>query len=391
MSVWKQIAFSLVILAAAAVAWLVFFPGANDLLARWGVDWTLAAKEEAQPVGGDGKRQAGRDGPQAAYVVTAPVAMATINDRLQAIGTGRARASVTVNPFTSGRLTEITVEPGTQVKAGDVIARLDSNAEEIVLDRARIARDDAQSKLERMKTLRTSNTATAVQLADVEVVLRNAELALRDAELALDRRSIEAPISGIVGILPVEAGNYVTSQTAIATIDDRSTILVDFWVPERYATAVKVGAPLIASPIARPSVVIDGTVNAVDNRLDEASRTLLVRAGLPNPDDTLRAGMSFQVSMRFPGDQYPSVSPLAIQWGSDGAFIWAIEDGKAKRMPVRIVQRNSESVLVEAPIGDGDVIVTEGVQNVREGSEVLIAQRRAPSTQAESLPALTGG
>ncbi len=389
MSVWKQIAFSVVLLVAAAVAWAKFFPGADKVLARWGMDWAIAATENtAKPAGGNGGRQGSGQAPS---VVTAPVVMAKINDRLQAIGTGRARASVTVNPFTSGRLTEISVSPGAMVQAGDVIARLDSNAEEIVLDRARIARDDAEAKLERMKTLRTSNTATAVQLADAEVVLRNAELAVRDAELALERRAVEAPISGIVGILPVEVGNYVTTQTPIATIDDRSTIQVDFWVPERYATAVKVGATVTASPIARPSVVIQGTVSAVDNRIDEASRTLLVRADLPNPDDALRAGMSFQVGMQFPGDEYPSVSPLAIQWGSDGAFIWAIEDGKAKRMPVRIVQRNSESVLVEAPIRSGDIIVAEGVQNVREGSEVQVADRRAPGAQAESAPALTGG
>lgn len=389
MSVWKQIAFSLVLLAAAALAWLKFFPGADEVLARWGIDWAIAATQNtAKPAGDNGGQRGGGPAPN---VVTAPVVVAKINDRLQAIGTGRARASVTVNPFTSGRLTEIAVTAGTLVRAGDVIARLDSNAEEIVLDRAKIALDDAQAKLARMKTLRTSNTATAVQLADAEVAQRNAELAVRDAELALERRSIEAPISGIIGILPVEVGNYVTTQTPIATIDDRSTIQVDFWVPERYVTAIKVGAPVTASPIARPSVVIEGTVAAVDNRLDEASRTLLVRADLPNPDDTLRAGMSFQVAMRFPGDEYPSVSPLSIQWGSDGAFIWTIEDGRARRVPVRIVQRNSESVLVEAAIRAGDIIVTEGVQNVREGSEVMVADRRAPGAQAESAPALTGG
>ncbi|BCH30830.1 hemolysin secretion protein D [Mesorhizobium sp. L-8-10] len=389
MSVWKQIAFSLVLLAAAALAWLKFFPGADEVLARWGIDWAIAATQNtAKPAGDNGGQRGGGAAPN---VVTAPVVVARINDRLQAIGTGRARASVTVNPFTSGRLTEIAVTAGTLVRAGDVIARLDSNAEEIVLDRAKIALDDAQAKLARMKTLRTSNTATAVQLADAEVAQRNAELAVRDAELALERRSIEAPISGIIGILPVEVGNYVTTQTPIATIDDRSTIQVDFWVPERYVTAIKVGAPVTASPIARPSVVIEGTVAAVDNRLDEASRTLLVRADLPNPDDTLRAGMSFQVAMRFPGDEYPSVSPLSIQWGSDGAFIWTIEDGRARRVPVRIVQRNSESVLVEAAIRAGDIIVTEGVQNVREGSEVMVADRRAPGAQADSAPALTGG
>ncbi|MGI6851636.1 efflux RND transporter periplasmic adaptor subunit [Mesorhizobium sp. 1B3] len=390
MSVWKQVIVSLVVLIAAAAGWAAFFPGAQEILARWGIEWAVAStKENATKTAAGGASQGTM---RPASVVTAPVVMATVNDRLQAIGTGRAQASVTVTPFASGRLTEVTVRPGMQIEAGEAIARLDSDAEEIVLDRARVARDDAQAKVDRMKTLRTSNTATAVQLADAEVVLRNAELALRDAALALDRRTVKAPISGIVGILPVDAGNYVTTETAIATIEDRSTILVDFWVPERFATAIKVGAPVTASSIARPSAVFEGTIVAVDNRLDEASRTLQVRAGLPNTDDALRAGMSFQISMRFEGDTYPSVSPLAIQWGTDGAFIWAIADGRAKRMPVRIVQRNTENVLIEAPLTVGDVVVTEGVQNVREGSEILVAQRRpAANTDVESVPPLANG
>lgn len=390
MSVWKQAIVSLVVLIAAAAGWAAFFPGAQEILARWGIEWAVAStKENATKTAAGGANQGTM---RPASVVTAPIVMATVNDRLQAIGTGRAQASVTVTPFASGRLTEVTVRPGMQIEAGEAIARLDSDAEEIVLDRARVARDDAQAKVDRMKTLRTSNTATAVQLADAEVVLRNAELALRDAALALDRRTVKAPISGIVGILPVDAGNYVTTETAIATIEDRSTILVDFWVPERFATAIKVGAPVTASSIARPSAVFEGTIVAVDNRLDEASRTLQVRAGLPNTDDALRAGMSFQISMRFEGDTYPSVSPLAIQWGTDGAFIWAIADGRAKRMPVRIVQRNTENVLIEAPLTVGDVVVTEGVQNVREGSEILVAQRRpAANTDVESVPPLANG
>ncbi len=397
MSAWKQLLFSLFILAAAVAAWANFFPGARDILAARNLGWLVVVGEQTTGKaagngqgGGQGGGQGRQGGGQPANVVTMPATLATINDRLQAIGTGRARASVTVTPYDSGRLIELNVQSGADVKAGDVIARLDAEGEEIAVDRARIARVDAAAKLERIKALLSSNAATSVQVGDAETVLRNAELALRDAELALARRSIIAPIAGVVGILPVETGNYVTTQTTVATIDDRSTIVVDFWVPERYATAVKVGASLTASLVARPSGVFDGTVSAVDNRLDEQSRTLRVQAGIANPDDSLRAGMSFQVTMKFPGDTYPAVSPLAIQWGTDGAFVWVVREGKAKRTPVRIVQRNTENVLVDAPIGEGEMVVTEGVQNVREGSEVLVAGQ--PRVEAVSaVQAATGG
>ena len=388
MAAWKQLLLALVVLVAAAAAWLTFFPGAPEILSGWGIEWAqakVAAKE-----GGAGEQPRRGNGPQTA-VITAPVVEAVINDKLSAIGTGRANNSVTVKPFTSGRVEKIEVASGTQVEAGTVIALLDSEVEEIALDRARIALADAEAKLERVKSLRTANTATLVQVTDAELVVGNAKLALRDAQLNLDRRTITAPIEGIIGILPVEAGNYVTTDTVVATIDDRSLIKIDFYVPERLAANMAVGGKLTASPIARPNEVFDGTVSAVDNRVDDKSRTLLVQAEIPNDRDTLRAGMSFRITVQFPGDVYPSVDPLAIQWGTDGAFVWVIRDDRARRTPVRIVQRNTENVLVAADgIAPGDSVVTEGVHVVRDGAEVLVA-RAQPAAVAPPPAVATGG
>jgi len=392
MAAWKQIVLALVVLLVAAAAWVRFFPGAPAVLARWGIEteWANAATQRSDAsTGGQSRQGGGRSGPQTP-VITAIVGPATINDRLQAIGTGRANATVAVAPYDSGRMTEVLVTSGMLVKKGTVIARLDSDAEEIALERARIAVTDAQGKYDRTQALSKSNAATAVQLADADVALRNARLAERDAEVKLERRSIVAPITGVIGILPIEAGNYVTSQTTVATIDDRSSIVIDFWVPERFASAIRVGAPLTASLVAQPGQSFNGTVSAVDNRLDEKSRTLRVQARIENTDDRLRAGMSFQVVMGFPGDTYPSVDPLAVQWGTEGAFVWAIRDGKARRTPVTIVQRNSEMVLVDADLVPGDQVVTEGIHAVREGADVLIAS--APgSMPAAPAPANGSG
>jgi RND family efflux transporter MFP subunit len=383
MAAWKQILIALVVLVAAGLAWASFFPGAPEILARYGIEWAQADTPTGNiETGAVQKTQgAGSDAPQA-LVVTAPVSTATINDRLQAIGSGRAKATVTVNPYSSGRLVEFLVQSGALVEKGDVIAKLDSETEVIAQHRATVALQDAQSKLDRVKTLQASKAATPVAVADAQVALSIAQLALRDAELALERRAIVAPIAGTVGILPIEAGNYVTSTSAIATIDDRTSILVDFWVPERFAAAVKVGAPLAATPLANPKDTFTGTVSAIDNRVDEKSRTLWVQATIANPADSLRAGMAFQITMKFPGESYPAVSPLAIQWGTDGAYVWAVENGKTKRVGVRIIQRNSETVLIDAPVVSGDAVVTEGVQSVSEGGQVRIASRELRAADA---------
>ena len=384
MAAWKQVLFALVILVVAAGAWLRFFPGAGETLAGWGIEgvpFASARTPDDAAAAVEGQRRGSGPGGsgQAGGVVTAAVATETINDRLSAIGTGRANQSVVVTPYTSGRLMEIVAAPNSRVQAGDVIARMDSEAEEIAADRARIALQDAEARLARVESLRSSNTVTSVQVGEAELAVGNAQLALRDAELNLQRRTIVAPISGVVGILPVAAGNYVTAaQTEIATIDDRSSIIIDFWVPERYSSMIEVGAPVSTTSIARPNEVFKGSVSAINNQIDEASRTLQVQARLDNPGEALRAGMSFQVSMGFPGDTYPAVDPLAVQWGADGAFVWTVADGKSKRVPIRIIQRNTDNVLVDAELDDGTMVVTEGIHNVREGEEVRVAGKAAP-------------
>lgn len=380
MPLWKQLIVSVVVLAAAFVLWARFFPGAPEILARVGLEWIAPESEGPRQAGGAGDARS--DAPS---VVTSTIATATINDRLTAIGTSRALNSVAVMPFSAGRLTEILTESGAHVAAGDVIASLDAEAEEIALDRARIALADANARLERYTALR--NTVTAVQLTEAELAVANAKLAVRDAELTLERRSIRSPISGVVGILPVSIGNHVTTQTVVATVDDRSRIVVDFWAPERFAGMVSVGQPVAAASVARPDESVSGVVSAVDNRIDSRSRTLQVQASIDNASDLLRAGMAFQIEMRFPGDTYPSVDPLAVQWGAQGAFVWLIENGVARRVPVRVIQRNTDSILVSGDLGDAGVVVTEGIHAVRDGAPVRLV---GGETGAVSAPAITG-
>ncbi len=388
MSFWKQLIASLVVVVLAVGLWLRFFPGAPEMLESWGMEWAVAAvPDRPEPQDATEQPRGGGFG-QPALVVASQIETATINDRLSAIGTGRATSSVSVTPFASGRLTELLVESGSRVEAGDPVARLDAEAEEIALDRARAALDDAEARAERIRALRSTNTATAVQLNEAELAVTNARLAVRDAELTLQRRTVVAPIPGIVGILPVSAGNYVTSQTEIATIDDRSRIVIDFWVPERFAGMIAVGDTVSAASIARPEDNFDGTVSAIDNRIDAQSRTLRIQASITNDDDMLRAGMSFQITMTFPGDSYPAVDPLAIQWGTDGAFVWLVEDGKARRAPVTIIQRNTDSVLVAGEFGEAGAVVTEGIHAVREGEEVRLV--RAQDNEAQPVITTTG-
>ncbi len=305
-------------------------------------------------------------------VVVKPVSQKLINDRLSAIGTGRALATVAVTPWSSGVMDKIYVSAGMHVNVGDPVAKLDSDNEEIAVERAKVEVNDAELTMARTVKLRASNTATEVQELSAKLALDKARLALRDAELAADRRTIRAPVSGIVGILPVDAGNYVTSDTTIARIDNRDHILIDVWVPERFAPLIKIDQQVKATSIARPGEEFVGRISAIDNMIDEQSRTLRIRAEVDNASGVLQSGMSFSVSLAFPGAPYPAVDPLAIQWNAEGAYVWRVKNGVVEHVRVGIVQRNADSVLVTGALHQGDLVVTKGVQNLQDKSAVDI-------------------
>ncbi len=374
MRMWKQAVVSLVVLGAAVILWARYFPTAAAFLERAGIATaSVQAPDATAQGGGFGRSQPPR-------VIGVPVAAATINDSVSAIGDGRAARSVTVTPYVSGRIASIDVASGAFAEAGAAIVHLDSEAEEIELDRARLTLQDAQTTLARDQELLRTRAISEVQLRESQLAVAQANLQLRDAELALEHRSIRAPFDGWVGILGVEVGDQVSIDTPIATLDDRSHILVDFRVPERFVGKVKVGAPVMARPLSRPELELSGAVVTLDSRVAADTRTLRVRASLDNGDDQLRAGMAFSIGMKFPGDTFASVDPLAIQWGADGAYVWTGVDGKATEVPVRIVQRNNDDVLVDADLAPGTMVVTEGVQMLRAGAPFSFEGDGPPAT-----------
>lgn len=390
MKLWKQLLLSLVLIAVAFVTWSWAYPGAHDVLVRKGLERIslFPPAADAAKNGASGAQQAGgqggRRGAREAIVLVAPVGEGLVNDKLTAIGTGQAVRSVSVRTLVSGQIAEIPVRPGSKVERGDVLIRLDAAEEELAVERAKLTVNDAKAKVDRLQSLVASSAVSSVEADQARNALSTAEVALKEAELDLARRTVTAPIGGSLGILAVNTGDYVTSQSEIASIDDRSQILIEFFVPERFASGMDVGKQVVASASSRPGERFSGEISAVDNRVDEASRTLRVRAQIANPDDTLRAGMSFEVTIGFAGERWPSVDPLAIQWDSAGAYVWKVADGKGQRVDVAIIQRNSDSVLVKAELEAGDEVVTEGVQSVRPGAAVtVIGGSRKPESSGE--------
>ncbi|WP_317992648.1 efflux RND transporter periplasmic adaptor subunit [Bartonella gliris] len=306
-------------------------------------------------------------------------------EQLNVLGSGQAFAAVELTPWSSGVVEKFFVSAGTKVKVGDVIAKLDSKKEEIAAAKAKVQRDNSALTLSRIVKLRASNTATEVQEITARLELDNANLVLRNAELDLDRRTIRAPISGVVGILPIDEGNAVTPNTTIGHIENRERILVDVWVPERYVSRIHKGDEITAILTTQPEKTFVGHIYAIDNVVDPESRILHVQVEIKNEKDTLMSGMSFSVVFQFSGDAFPVVNPLAVQWNSRGSFVWRVREGKAELIPVSIIQHREDQVFVKAPLENGDQVVIQGVQMLHPGSRVTLDNPKAHQQQLSAL------
>jgi len=383
MRIVTQLLTFLVFLVVGGLILMHYMPGSAVIARRFGVPESLVSmvgrEEPTAKVADMNKRGSSQ--------LTVVVKLATegkVNDRLNAIGDGYAIRSVAVTPLVPGQISEVLVQPGQQVKAGDIIARIDNDVEKIALASAKVGLESAENTLNRNQNLQ--KIISRADLQDAQTAVQNARLALSMAELNLYRRDIRSPVSGIAGIVNIEVGDYVTVSSPIVTIDDRSKLLVDFWVPERFTGMVKIGQEVEANPIAKAHKSYTGKIAAIDNRIDVASRTLHLRAEVPNENDELRAGQSFEVVLNMPGDTWPSVNPLAIQWDSNGSFVWRVgKDSKVEKVPVVVIQRNPDSVLVQGKVNPGDRIVTEGLQRLRNGLEVkLYDEKGDPNKVAEA-------
>lgn len=391
MNVFKQALLALMLLIGGIAIAPYLFPSSSSLMSQLGVPnlfGNASTEGESGPEADSGPSAGpGGRGRRASLVTTASSQTARINDRLEAIGSGEAIKSVAVVPQVSGVLAEVLVKSGSNVSAGQTIVRLDSQTEEVALEAAKVDLVAAELKFERYAKLRASDFGTRQELEELQAAFDAAKLAVREAEVNLGYRTINAPIDGAVGIVSVEVGDYVTTETEIAVVDDRSSILINYWVTERFAGLVEVGQRIQATSFAFGNESFVGEISAIGSRIEAASRTFQLQASIDNSKDRLRPGMSFAVSMQFGGNEFPSVDPLAVQWDSEGSYVWHVSDGTANRLPIRIVERNADSILVDGALADGNEVIIEGQLGLTDGAEVKTVNASFTSTdnQLESL------
>jgi len=317
---------------------------------------------------GSAKALAERSG--APLVLVRPLALAEDKVIVRAVGTGDARRSASLYPNSEGEVVEVLFEAEQRVSKGTPLLRLEGEQERLAVRLAEVAETEARRQVERYERLAPKGTVSAVALQTAQADLASASLRLAQAKEALEDRTVYAPFEGIVGLSEIDPGDRVTDETMITTLDDRSVIEVKFSVPEEFAGRLKVGNPVAVRPWTVSDQILQGTISAIDSRIDPVTRSLRVKARIPNPEQIIRPGTSFDVQLEFTGGKYPSIPEVAVLWSGDGAYVWRIVGNKAEKVFVKMVRRERGQVLVQGTLAGGDLIVVEGVQGLREGQTV---------------------
>ncbi len=322
----------------------------------------LLAACSGQKGGGEGR---------APTVVGGVVEPVSFVDSIDAVGTAFARESTTLTSTVTERVESLRFADGAYVQAGTVVAVLRAVEQTADLASAEARSRETEQQLKRLRELQQRGFATNASI-DTQIAARDQARAQAGVIRAqIGDRIIRAPFSGVVGLRRLSPGSVVTAGTEIATISDISSIKLDFTVPERFISAVKSGQNIEARSQAWPGEIFRGSVEGVEPQVDPITRSVAVRAILPNPDQRLRPGMLLTVSIVTNPRQTLAVPELAIVAQGDRQFVFKLDEKNiANRVPVEVGMRKGGMVEVTSGLSRGDRIVADGVVKVRDDAEV---------------------
>lgn len=358
-----------------------------------GLFWLFWRDDPAGPQGGHAR------GP--APVVVADVSAEEFVDRIEAVGTARARESVEITAQVTESVSALYFEDGDFVAEGAILVELTDAEEAAEIAAARATLADAEKQHDRLVDLVRRGTATRSRL-DTALAARDAARArVEGLEARLADRIVRAPFTGLLGFRAVSLGTLVQPGDLITTLDDVSLIKLDFSIPETFLSALEEGLSIEARAAAYPGQIFTGRVKVVASRVNPVTRAVTVRAELENPDRRLRPGMLLTVDVFKDRRESPSIPEAALLPVSDAVYVFRVRedagDGdtgsatRAERVTIRIGRRRPGRVEVVEGLEIGDRVVVEGLQRLRDGNPVKITGENVPDTSSLAGGVLGGG
>lgn len=307
-------------------------------------------------------------------VTTTVLAQGAWSDTISALGTVKARESVTITAKVSETVERVHFDSGDEVAAGATLVTLSGNQQQAALAAAEATAKEAEQQFRRGNELVAQQLIARSQL-DTQRATRDAAQA-RVAQMRADigDRRIRAPFAGVLGIRQVSPGALVTPGTVVATLDDIARVHVDFPVPERRLSELAPGQRLSGTSVAWAGETFSGTVASIDTRVDPGSRAITVRGDFDNADRRLRPGMLLQVVLERPERPALVLPEIAVVQVGRESFVWRVTaDETVERVVVSTGERRAGRVEIVQGLAAGDRIVVDGTGKLRPGMKIAEA------------------
>lgn len=313
--------------------------------------------------------------PQATAVFVHTVGLKPIEDRIEALGTLRANESVELTSSVTETVTVLHFDDGDRVAAGQVLVEMTSAEENAQLEEAIATVAEAERQWRRIKSLQEKQTAAESLLDQRQRELQTSRARLAAIESRLADRLLRAPFAGVIGLRNVSVGALVEPGDVITTLDDDSVMKLDFSVPVIDLGLLAPDVPVVASTRTWEGRRFEGVVKSIDSRVDPVTRTIIVRALLPNPEQLLRPGMLMRVELLNQQREALVIPEECLLSQGEKQFILVVDtaaDNSVERRQVQIGTRRPGEVEIISGLSAGERIITDGTLKVRAGSKVLI-------------------
>jgi membrane fusion protein (multidrug efflux system) len=283
-------------------------------------------------------------------------------------------------------VTRVAFAEGQHVNKGDLLVELESSEIRAGLALAEASLAESRSLYDRSRSLESRQAISASDLEQLLARVQVNEAQVEAARARLANTRVRAPFAGRVGLRHVSPGSYVDPATEITTLDDIETIKLDFSVPETFLNVISEGMTIEARSVVFPDRVFSGEVDSVDTRLDPVSRSVQVRAVLPNTEANLRPGLFMTVDLQQDRGDVLVVPEQAIVPEGLRQFVYVVVDGVVEKRPVLLGRRMPGMVVIEDGVEAGEQVITEGTNKVRDGGRVEILDNALPLSVAQGAP-----
>jgi membrane fusion protein (multidrug efflux system) len=331
--------------------------------------------------GGEGAGDGAPQGPPPATVEVLSVALQTFEDRADLLGELQAENSVFVRSEMPGIIEAILFEEGAEVEAGSVLFQLRDREQNARLHEAEAELALAQEDFTRTQKLARLNAAAAAQLDKAASVLAVAKARTELRRVELERTRIRAPFAGRAGARLVSPGARIKADDQLVRLDAMDPLALVFTVPEVVLPLARIGAEFSLDVAAFPGRRFPGAIRFIAPSVDSASRRILIKGRVPNPDRMLLPGMFARVEATLGEREAMLVPEEALVTTPEGNFVWRVGAGdEAERVPVEVGMREPGRVELKSGLSPGDRIVTAGTHKLRPGAKV----KPVPALAAEA-------